>query len=171
MRDSPVALPFSRSGDMPAINLSDLLMLSVNCLGPPCMRCADKEVTLHSKNRLLIFFAAANTSSDRIFCSTLSVASLRVSAGKHPRHAEGGSSFLSASPVSIMLLQRLALRSRISDGQCGKLGGLQEPQGCKKQCHTEQIDPRENARRERHWRHRVKQHSESCKSNCPEMLT
>lgn len=52
---------------MVAINLSDLLMLSVNGLEPARRRCAETEATRQSKKRLPIFFAAAKTSSDRIF--------------------------------------------------------------------------------------------------------
>lgn len=46
-------------------------MLSDDCLEPICKRLAETEVTLQSRNRLLISFAAAKTYSDRMVSSYL----------------------------------------------------------------------------------------------------
>src|ERR1051326_1869510 len=52
-----------------AIRSNDRLIVSEDCLEPICIRRADTEAILQSKNRLLISLAAANTYSERMLIS------------------------------------------------------------------------------------------------------
>jgi hypothetical protein len=58
---SPSALPLIPPSGLAAISLKALLIVSEGCFESIWRERAETEVTLHSKNRLLILFAAANT--------------------------------------------------------------------------------------------------------------